>query len=317
MQHDTCKTLKLTGWALLGTLFGFALGGCSGKELAKESVEPAPETTAAAAGQQEMIPVQQEVTEVAEEVSADSALIDPSPERLVLAARYGQASAVNYLLDGGMDVNAKDAYGNTALIAAASNDQTEMVEALLARGANVNAANKKELTALMGAAVRGDYELVHRLIGAGADVNAKNNDGETALFMAVQYGHYTAAKVLLNGGANPNLRNTARANLPNSGYTPLIYSATHGLTKEQIDWAELAKLLLENGANPNLTSTHGETALDFCVACSFFWLFYRSACMLEFFYTYLRITLRLRRFISWQRNNSLLECLLAVVTFPD
>ncbi len=260
MQQDTIKTLGLTGCTFLSAVIVLAVSGCGANQVAVKPAEPEPISTSVAT---EDVPIQQEEIAVVVEETADSALIDPSPERLVLAARYGQASAVKYLLDGGMNVNAKDAYGNTALIAAASNNQTAMVEQLLSRGANVNAANKVELTALMGASVKGDYELVHHLVSVGADVNAINDDGETALFMAVQYGHYKAAKVLLNGGANPNLHNTVRANLPNSGFTPLMYTATHGLTNETVDWEVMTQLLVENGANPNLTSTHGETAMDY------------------------------------------------------
>ena len=262
MQRDTLTSLSFTlknmrnriflGSSLLALIV--ALTGCGNKQVAVKPVSPEPPV--------ESLIVEPETVEIAEE-SVELPLTDPSPERLVLAARYGQMESVSYLLEGGMDVDAKDAYGNTALIAAASNEQSEMVAHLLATGANVNAANKKELTALMGAAVKGDFELAHQLIGSGANVNDKNNDGETALFLAVKYGHYKAAKVLLNAGANPNLHNTVRANYPNSGFTPLIYAANHGMTKAQVDWAAMAQLLIENGANPNLDSTHGEAALNY------------------------------------------------------
>ncbi len=262
MQRDTFISLSFVSVSFSGIFLGgvlliliLAVSGCGGnKQIAikPDQIEPLVQAVTAE---------EERVEAVAE--TADLPLTDPSPERLVLSARYGQADSVRYLLDGGMDVNAKDAYNNTALIAAASNGQTKMVQLLLERGANVNAANKKELTALMGAAVKGNYDLVHHLISAGADVNYKNDEGETALFMAVQYGHYKAAKVLLNAGSNPNLHNTVRANFPNSGFTPLMYAASHGLTREQVDWAAIAQLLIDNGADPNRDSTHGEAALSY------------------------------------------------------
>jgi len=188
-------------------------------------------------------------------------LVDPSAERLVLAARYGQADTVKYLLDGGMQVDVRDAYGNTALIAAASNGQKELVDQLLAQGADIEARNDEELTALMGAAVKGHFEVVYKLVQSGAKVNELNNDGESALFLAVRYGHYRAAKVLLNAGANPNSKNTIRANVYNSGFTPLMYAVTKGSTKRDVAWDTIAQLLLDNGANPNLTNTHGDSAM--------------------------------------------------------
>ena len=262
MQRDTLISLGVTlknmiiraflGAGLLALVL--AISGCGGnKQIAIKPVQLEPS--------EESSVVTEKTVERAEKVELP--LTDPSPERLVLAARYGQMESVDYLLEGGMDVNAKDAYGNTALIAAASNEQSEMVTHLLAAGANVNAANKKELTALMGAAAKGDFELAHQLIASGADANYKNNDGETALFLAVKYGHYKAAKVLLNAGANPNIQNIVPANYPNSGFTPLMYVANHGVTQAQIDWAAMVQLLVENGANPNLDSSHGEAALNY------------------------------------------------------
>ena len=254
MRKSINSTFKLSSLTLLTVFTAAGVSGCGGKQVAIKPVERS--VVAVAAAEQPAV--------VSEPVVAqpESHLVDPSPERLVLAARYGQSRNVKYLLDGGMDIDAKDAYGNTALIAAASNGQAEMVQQLLARGAAINATNKEELTALMGVAVKGHYELVHKLIGQGAEVNAKNNDAETALFMAVKYGQYKAAKVLLKGGANPNLANALPANVSNSGYTPLMYTATSGVVRWPVDWAAMAQLLIANGANPNLSSRHGDAALN-------------------------------------------------------
>jgi len=258
MQKYYKSVLKLSGLTLLTVFTAAGVSGCGGKQVAIKPVERSVVALAVAEPEPEAPVI------VAESVAEqpESYLVDPSPERLVLAARYGQARNVSYLLDGGMAVDAKDAYGNTALIAAASNGQAEMVQQLLARGAEINATNKEELTALMGAAVKGHYELAHMLIGAGAEVNARNNDAETALFMAVKYGHYKAAKVLLKGGANPNLPNSLPANVSNSGYTPLMYTATSGVVRQSVDWAAMTQLLIDNGANPNLSNRHGDAALN-------------------------------------------------------
>lgn len=254
MQRETFKPLRLAAITLCSGALSLGLAACGSPQTA--GVKPTESESVATAA-----PAPEPLSLI--ETAADSPLVDPSPERLVLGARYGQTGAVTYLLDGGMDVDARDAYGNTALIAAASDGRKQMVSLLLARGADVNATNKKDLTALMGAAVKGDYQLVHQLIKVGAAVNARNNEGETALHMAVQYGHYDAVKVLLNGGANPNLRNTVRPNFDNSGFTPLMYAATHGRTRARVDWVALTRLLVDNGADPNLTSNHGEAALNY------------------------------------------------------
>lgn len=68
-------------------------------------------------------------------------------------------SVVRYMLDRGVDVNAKDSAGNTALIAAATAGQWEMTDLLLKAGADVNAVNSSGNTALMGAVAKGNIEI--------------------------------------------------------------------------------------------------------------------------------------------------------------
>lgn len=260
MQQCRVGFGSLGGWGALGGV-GLLLIGCAAPgQVVAEAASPAVQAEVQPAAV---------VAPVAEVVAAEPAaaqpsnLVDASPKRLVLAARYGEESVLTYLLDGGMDINSKDPYGDTALIAAAGNGRAAIVKLLLERGARINLTNDAAHTALMSAAARGDYQLVHTLVEAGATVDVKNNQGETALFLATQYGHLSTVKVLLNAAANPNLQNSIPANKANSGFTPLMYAATHGLTREAADWPAITRLLLENGANPNLNNTHGESALVF------------------------------------------------------
>ncbi len=201
------------------------------------------------------------VVAVSPELSPDA--VDATPARLVQAARYGQASVVNYLLEAGVSVDARNAYGDTPLIAAAGNGHSALVDMLLKRGADISSANKLGISPLMSAAARGDYQLVHTLVTEGAEVDAKNTQGETAIFLAVQYGHHSAVRVLLNAAAKLNIKNTVHAKESNSGFTPLMYAATHGLTRDPVDWPAMVTLLLNGGADPNITNTHAESALVF------------------------------------------------------
>ncbi len=264
MQHRRTVHLKsLSAWGLLSSAALLLIGCATSQPLAQQTpvservaeVVPAMDESAAANA------VAPSSTETQTATQSSSTLVDATPQRLILAARYGEETVLNYLLDGGMDVNSRNPYGDTALIAAAGNGRSAIVQQLLARGAKINLTNDEAHTALMSAAARGDYQLAHLLIGAGASVDDKNNQGETALFLATQYGHLSTVKVLLNAAANPNLKNTIPANKPNSGFTPLMYAATHGLTSEVVDWPGITQLLLENGANPNINNTHGESAL--------------------------------------------------------
>ena len=96
---------------------------------------------------------------------------------ILQAAKDGNLLRVKQLLEEGVDVNAKNGFGWTALMVAAWNGHVEVVHALVGAGADLNAKDNDGWTALMGTAENGHVEVVRALLAAGADVNAKKNDG--------------------------------------------------------------------------------------------------------------------------------------------
>jgi uncharacterized protein len=95
-----------------------------------------------------------------------------SPETLALlrAAREGHADAVKELVKTpGIDVNAVDESGNTALIEAARFGHDEVARALLAAGASTNVRDKNGKTPLMLAIAGGHEEVVIALRQSGAN----------------------------------------------------------------------------------------------------------------------------------------------------
>jgi hypothetical protein len=105
-------------------------------------------------------------------------------DHLIYAAQGGDLGQVKSLIAAGVDVNAKDNLGYTALIYASLNGHVEVVQALLAAKADVNAKENLGNTALIWASAAGHVEVVRALLAAKADVNAKNNSGSTALMWA-------------------------------------------------------------------------------------------------------------------------------------
>lgn len=116
------------------------------------------------------------------------------------AARSGDAE-LKALLSRGVNINATDDDGETALMEAADSRNVETVRVLIANGANVNAADEDGETALMIAADDGRLEIVQLLLQAGANVNARDDDGESALDKAVDEGHRKVADALRAAGA--------------------------------------------------------------------------------------------------------------------
>jgi ankyrin repeat protein len=84
--------------------------------------------------------------------------------------------------------------------AARSNDVTE-ISRLLAAGVDVDAADTDGVTALLDAAVAGAGDAVRHLADAGADLNVVAADGNSAVGVAVMSGNQALARLLLLSGA--------------------------------------------------------------------------------------------------------------------
>ncbi|TWT95440.1 ankyrin repeat domain-containing protein [Neorhodopirellula pilleata] len=113
---------------------------------------------------------------------------------LQLAAFDGHLETVKWLIAEKADINHRDQFGRTALMYASTGDNLATVEALLAAGAEVNLVDKEEsFTALMFAAAEGQEAIVRRLLDSDADPTMSDADGETASDFAKANGH---AKVL-------------------------------------------------------------------------------------------------------------------------
>ena len=107
---------------------------------------------------------------------------------IVHAAKWGQISAVRFLLERGADVdNVNDTAYNigSALLKASEAGHLEMVKLLLARGAKTDAVKVFQGTTTPLAAVAGLYpqevkehhrEIIVLLLDAGSDINAEDDN---------------------------------------------------------------------------------------------------------------------------------------------
>jgi ankyrin repeat protein len=128
-----------------------------------------------------------------------------SPPTLWAAAKNNDVAELERLLAEGVDIDARDARGHSALMLATYHGQREAFALLLARGADPNTHDESSNSALMGAAFKGHLDLLRALLRAGADARAVNYGGMNARDFALMFDRAEAAELLatwLSGSAD-------------------------------------------------------------------------------------------------------------------
>jgi ankyrin repeat protein len=124
-----------------------------------------------------------------------------SNEAFLKAVNEGDRELVVSFIKAGIDINAKEDDGRTALLIAAENGDAGMAALIADNGADMNACDIDGYTALMYAAYKGNLELADFLLQHGADVQAKDKDGWTALRIALLQGKTDVAELLKKHGS--------------------------------------------------------------------------------------------------------------------
>ena len=132
------------------------------------------------------------------------------------ACANGNVELATLLIEYGVDVNAEDERGVSALGCAIEELNLDIIRLLIHKRASVNRRDDKGHTPLhqaIDSEVQWDMypgdgirkkptaEIVALLIESGANVNAKTDRGETPLQLAIGLGHKSAQEVLLSHGA--------------------------------------------------------------------------------------------------------------------
>ncbi|WP_176025981.1 ankyrin repeat domain-containing protein [Robbsia andropogonis] len=170
-----------------------------------------------------------------------------SPDAVIKAVKFDDASAVQRALQSGFNPNTTDAQGMPLLVLAAREKSDKVTEALLADSrTDVEKTDSAGENAMMLAAIVKDASIVRMLIAKGAKVD---KPGWTPLHYAASTGDDTIVTMLLDAHANVDARS------PNDT-TPLMMAARGG-------YASTIQLLIKRGANPLVKNQLGMTALDF------------------------------------------------------
>ena len=109
------------------------------------------------------------------------------------AIKRGDVANVCDLLDRGVDVDARDRYGQTGLMLAAHAGYGDVVATLIDHRANLNITAKFGLSALMLAVIAGHTEIARLLAKAGTDLSIRGTGApgfadKTAYDLAVARG---------------------------------------------------------------------------------------------------------------------------------
>lgn len=167
------------------------------------------------------------------------------------AYNYDYSGSIRNMITAGVDINAKDENGNTALINIVSSkedkNQLKKIRAVTSGRANVNIQNKEGLTALMLVASNGNDASVRALISAKPNLDAEDRNGNTALIYAIQNNNVEGAKAIIRGKPNFNKQNK-------DGNTALMLASENG-------FEELVRSLISAKANLNIQNKDGNTAL--------------------------------------------------------
>jgi excisionase family DNA binding protein len=182
---------------------------------------------------------------------------------LMKSAWEGDTGQAQALIHNGVDINARDAFGRTALIIAASQGHTYIVQILLEQGADPHVRDNVGTTALIAAEARGYARIASLLRSSSTDkgeaeVRPSNRENHgvpssgMSLQRAVDQGDVSNVNALISGGADVNARTE-------DGWTPLMLATIKG-------YAEVAQALLKQGADVNARNKKGWTALMFAVS---------------------------------------------------
>lgn len=167
--------------------------GCT--EVQRQQVVSILSTDQYSAGAQ---PVQQAATVS----NVKQAVMEAGDTPLIVASRQGDLKTVQTLLASGVDVNASNEKGTTALMAASKEGHADVIKALAThKKLDLNAMDWNSDTALMLAVQNNRLEAVKALLQAGADPNV-TKAGMTALIAASYKGYADITRALLEGGAN-------------------------------------------------------------------------------------------------------------------
>lgn len=175
-------------------------------------------------------------------------------ERLFEAVVGKEIDIVRELLNSGIDINAQDEQGRTAIMIATYANDAEMVKVLIDEGADVDIQDDMLNNPFLYAGAEGYMDILKLMIAAGADPKITNRYGGVALIPASEHGYVEVVEELLTN------TKTDVNHVNNLGWTALLEAIilNDGSVKQQ----QTIRLLIEYGADVNLADKDGVSPLQ-------------------------------------------------------
>ncbi len=180
---------------------------------------------------------------------------------LTHAIQYAETPLIKLIVEKA-DINTRDDLGNSPLHLALIKKKDDIFKLLLEKNADVNVPGRAsskttDQTVLYVAIARSDEELVKQLLDRGANPNTADSAGSLPLVEAVvgSDANPNIVKMLLDKGADVNKTETE------NGAHALIFVAQNSQISSDTR-QEIVKMLLEKGADKSIKEKEGKTALD-------------------------------------------------------
>ncbi|MEU8957286.1 ankyrin repeat domain-containing protein [Streptomyces sp. NPDC048518] len=174
-------------------------------------------------------------------------------QRLLDAARAGDAAEVAAALDAGARVEARDTELRSPLLLAAAGDHVEAARILVAAGADVNAQDHRCDSPWLVTGVTGSVAMLHVLLPAGPDTTLRNRFGGVSVIPASERGHVAYVREVLR------VTDIDVDHVNDLGWTALLEAVILGDGGRAHQ--EVVRALLAAGATPDLADRDGVTPL--------------------------------------------------------
>ena len=190
-------------------------------------------------------------------------LLENRTSLLHLAIESQSENILIYLLNKGMNIDAKDKSGTTPLILASMNiHNLHILDILIKRNATINQRNNRRISALSMAIKRFNIKAAVMLVENGADVNIRDgiNTPLTLVHAAISNTHNSILKQELRNLETLLFVKNAHVNSNDDKlmWSPLMLTASHYQDNENIQHMQL---LIYLGANINQKDKNFRSAL--------------------------------------------------------